>query len=137
VLGVSMTTIAKRLLAIWIRLVDLLDKAFSGESRPWRLVWRQSSTVVPQPTAPDKAVKHVGATETFGTELRALRQLELSPELVSDIETEMHWGRTWYEFERTMQAEIDRVFDRYLPAMECRDFGDLRDKLGLPESALN
>jgi hypothetical protein len=78
-------------------------------------------------------VKHVGATERFGAELRALRNSEVSPELVSDIETELRWGLIWHDFERMMQDEIDQVFDKYLPALECVDFDDLRELIGLSE----
>jgi hypothetical protein len=82
------------------------------------------------------SIRHEGATERFGIELRALREVQVSPELVSDIETELRWGLLWHEFERSMQAEIDRVFAPYLPVPECRDFGDVRELLGLPEPAL-
>ena len=50
-----------------------------------------------------------------------------------DIETELRWGLTWYEFERSMQDEIDRVFAPFLPVAECRDFDELRDQMGLRE----
>jgi hypothetical protein len=79
-------------------------------------------------------VRHEGATERFGAELRAMRHMDVSPELISDIETELRWGLIWYEFERSMQAEIDRAFAPYLDAMtECTDFDDLRDLVGLVE----
>ncbi|MBO0870554.1 MAG: hypothetical protein J2P15_18520 [Micromonosporaceae bacterium] len=81
-------------------------------------------------------VKHVGATERFGAELRALRQIEVSPELVSDIETELRWGLIWHDFERTMQDEIDRVFAKYLQP-ECVDFDDLRELIGLSEPTVD
>jgi hypothetical protein len=78
--------------------------------------------------------QHEGATERFGAELRAMRHMEVSPELISDIETELRWGLIWYEFERSMQAEIDKTFAPYLDAMtECTDFDDLRDLVGLAE----
>ncbi len=92
------------------------------ESRPPSLPGRSSGPVV-----------HVGATERFGAELRALRSIEVSPELVSDIETELRWGLIWHEFERSMQVEIDRVFAPYLAMIECRDFDDLREMIGLRE----
>src|SRR6266545_4947720 len=68
------------------------------ESRPPSLPGRSSGPVV-----------HVGATERFGAELRALRSIEVSPELVSDIETELRWGLIWHEFERSMLAATSRV----------------------------
>jgi hypothetical protein len=82
-------------------------------------------------------VKHVGATERFGAELRALRHIEVSPELVTDIETELRWGLIWHDFERMMQDEIDQVFDKYLPALECVDFDDLRELIGLSEPTVD
>ena len=85
------------------------------------------------PVGPGRPVAHEGATEKFGTELRALRSIEVSPELVSDIETELRWGLVWHEFERTMQAEIDRVFAPFLQIAAPRDFDDLRELIGLRE----
>jgi hypothetical protein len=84
-------------------------------------------------TAASGPVKHLGATETFGAELRALRAAEVSPELVSDIEVEMQWGQTWFEFERTMQSAIDRTFEPYLPVPEVHNFDELREQVGLHE----
>ncbi len=80
-------------------------------------------------------VRHEGATERFGAELRAMRYMDVSPELISDIETELRWGLAWHEFERTMQDEIDKVFAPYLATLvdECEDFDDLRDLVGLSE----
>jgi hypothetical protein len=75
--------------------------------------------------------RHEGATERFGAELRAMRHMDVSPELVSDIEVELQWGLVWHEFERTMQAEIDRVFAPFLAVPE--DFDDLRDLVGMQE----
>jgi hypothetical protein len=121
-----LTTIVWRLRAALTDLVERIVCALNSENLPWR----RSIASAADPGGP---VRHIGATETFGTELRALRELELSPELVSDIETELHWGHIWYEFERTMQDKIDRVFARYLPEVECHNFGELRDQLGLRE----
>jgi hypothetical protein len=80
-----------------------------------------------------RPIAHEGATETFGTELRALRSLEVSPELVSDIETELRWGLVWHEFERTMQNEIDRVFAPFLQIAQPGNFDDLRELIGIRE----
>ncbi len=77
--------------------------------------------------------RHEGATERFGMELRAMRHMDVSPELISDIEVELQWGLVWHEFERTMQAEIDRVFAPYLALVGPEDFDDLRDLVGLAE----
>jgi hypothetical protein len=88
-----------------------------------------------RPNGLGRPVEHEGATETFGAELRALRGIEVSPELISDIETELHWGVVWHDFERSMQAEIDRVFAPFLAIAECQDFDALRDWIGLPEPA--
>jgi len=93
---------------------------------------RRASRAVPRLIQPQH---HEGATESFGRELRALRHVELSPELVTTTETDLRWGLLWYEFEKTMQAEIDRVFAPYLPVAECRDFDDLRALIGLRETA--
>lgn len=80
-----------------------------------------------------RPARFVGATERFGAELRAMRQMQVSPELVSDIETELQWGLIWHDFERLMQAEIDRVFAPYLAIAECEDFEELRDLVGLAD----
>jgi hypothetical protein len=80
-----------------------------------------------------RPVAHEGATEKFGTELRALRSIEVSPELVSDIETELRWGLIWHDFERSMQAEIDRVFAPFLEIAQPRTFDDLRKLIGIRE----
>jgi hypothetical protein len=82
---------------------------------------------------PPNPGRHEGATERFGAELRAMRHMQVSPELISDIETELQWGLIWHEFERSMQAEIDRVFAPYLAFADCVDFNDLRDLVGLAE----
>lgn len=86
-----------------------------------------------RPPSPISSTKHVGATERFGAELRAMRHMQVSPELISDIETELQWGLIWHEFERSMQSEIDRVFAPYLAMAECEDFDDIRDLVGLVE----
>jgi hypothetical protein len=84
--------------------------------------------------APDR---HEGATERFGAELRAMRHMEVSPELISEIETELQWGLIWHGFERAMQAEIDKAFAPYFDAMtECTDFDDLRNLVGLVDPVL-
>jgi hypothetical protein len=109
------------------RLLDALTGSFRPLRRHRRRMTRFGARI--QEAAP---VKHVGATERFGAELRALSKIEVSPELVSDIETELRWGLLWYDFERRMQDEIDRVFAPYLQATQCTDFDDLRDLIGLP-----
>ena len=86
--------------------------------------------VIGRPPSPSQ---HEGATERFGAELRAMRHMQVSPELISDIETELQWGLIWHDFECTMQAEIDRVFAPYLAIADCVDFDDLRDLVGLAE----
>ena len=86
--------------------------------------------VVGRPPSP---MHHEGATERFGAELRAMRNMQVSPELISDIETELEWGLIWHEFERSMQAEIDRVFAPLLGLPECMDFDDLRVMVDLSE----
>jgi len=87
-----------------------------------------------RPPSSIRQARFVGATERFGAELRAMRQMQVSPELVSDIETELQWGLIWHDFERFMQAEIDKVFTPYLAMAECVDFEELRDLVGLPDA---
>jgi hypothetical protein len=87
-----------------------------------------------RPPSSVRPARFVGATERFGAELRAMRHMEVSPELVSDIETELQWGLIWHEFERSMQAEIDKVFTPFLAIAECGDFEELRDLVGLADA---
>jgi len=89
--------------------------------------------IAPEPARHSRRVAHEGATENFGQELRELRSLEVCPELVSDIETELRWGLIWHDFERTMQTKIDRVFAPYLEVAQPCDFDDLRKLIGLRE----
>ena len=132
--GGNVTTISRRLIAVLVDLVGPIVQAVSGESRPWRVLRELIATGArPRSLGSRAPIRHEGATERFGTELRALRSVEVSPELVSDIETDLRWGLTWYEFERSMQDEIDRVFAPFLPVAECRDFDELRDQMGLRE----
>jgi hypothetical protein len=117
-----MSAITRRVISAVLGLAAPLAIALSGGKAARRLATS---------TGP---VKHIGATENFGRELRALRNVEVSPELVSDIETELRWGLIWHEFERSMQAEVDRIFAPALALAECEDFDDLRDLIGLSES---
>ena len=119
-----MTVIARRVFTALLGLAAPLAVVVSAG--------RPSRRPAPSPTA--GPVEHVGATESFGRELRALRNVEVSPELISDIETELRWGVIWHDFERSMQAEVDRIFAPALALAECEDFDDLRDLIGLPES---
>jgi hypothetical protein len=123
-------TIYQRVHAALVRALARVVQALGGANLPWL-----SSLFAdePRPAEHPGTTEHVGATETFGRELRALREVEVSPELVSDIETEMRWGQVWYEFERNMQAKIDRIFAPYLPEPECRNFDELREQVGLQE----
>jgi hypothetical protein len=118
-------------------LLDLAGRAALAIEALWRLVRStvQRLTAVPDQPAQrlGRPVVHVGATEGFGTELRALRSLEVSPELVTDIENELRWGLIWHDFERFMQAEIDRVFAPYLAFAEAPDFDSLRELIGIRE----
>jgi hypothetical protein len=88
----------------------------------------------PARSAPSLAsVRHEGATEGFGAELRSLRYVEVSPELISDVEEELRWGLIWHDFERAMQDEIDKAFEPYLPLETVGDFDELREMIGLKE----
>ena len=94
---------------------------------------RLGHTAASDPVQLGRPVAHVGATEKFGQELRALRSIDVSPELVSDVEQELRWGLIWHDFERGMQAEIERVFTPYLELAQPCDFDDLRELIGLRE----
>jgi hypothetical protein len=104
-------------------------------SRPGR-IRRWVTGDARQPIGAIGSTRHVGATEHFGTELRALRDVEVSPELISDIETELRWGLVWHEFERSMQTMIDRTFAPYQAMVDdCSDFDQLRELVGIPVAA--
>ena len=126
-----MTTIVRCVIAVLVRFRRRIVQIVSGVERPWRMGRPSGFAGTSQSVKPGRTVEHVGATETFGSELRALRNLEVSPELVSDIETELRWGLIWHDFERTMQAEIDKRFAPYLPVPDCRNFDELREEVGL------
>ncbi len=117
----------RRVIEVLWDLVQQAIQALSRESRQLRARGPQLSV---------GPVKHVGATENFGRELRALRNVEVSPELISDIETELRWGMVWHEFEMTMQAEVDRIFAPCLELVECADFDEVREMVGLRELAM-
>jgi hypothetical protein len=128
------TTIYRRLTPVLIDLAGLAILAITELRRTLLRIRRAAAEHNAQPPMRlGRPVAHEGATETFGTELRALRHVEVSPELVSDIETELRWGLIWHEFERSMQAEIDRVFAPALEIAAPRDFDDLRALIGLRE----
>jgi hypothetical protein len=123
-------TTVRRVHAILTRLARRIVQALTSVVRPWPDLLSAAVDRL-RPARHGRLVEHIGATETFGSELRALRSVEVSSELVSDIETELQWGLTWYEFERTMQAEIDRIFAPYLPEPGCGSFDELREQVGL------
>jgi hypothetical protein len=128
------TTICRRLAPVLLDLAGLAILAVTGLRRTRQRITRMTVQRTRQvPVRLGRPVAHEGATETFGTELRALRSIEVSPELVSDIETELRWGLVWHEFERTMQAEIDRVFAPFLEIAQPGNFDDLRELIGLRE----
>ena len=129
-----MTPMYRRLTPVLLDLAGLAILAVTGLRRTHQRIRRVTVERTAQiPARPGRPVAHEGATENFGTELRALRSIEVSPELVSDIETELRWGLVWHEFERTMQAEIDRVFSPFLQIAAPRDFDDLRELIGIRE----
>ncbi len=121
-----MTAITRRLVSAIRGLAAPIAVVLNGGSWTSRRPEEQSSSTGP--------VEHIGATESFGRELRALRNVEVSPELVSDIEQELRWGQIWHDFERSMQAEVDRIFAPALALAECEDFDDLRELIGLSDS---
>jgi hypothetical protein len=133
-LGGPVTTIRRHLSPVLLDLGCCIAIAVDQLRRAAHMVReRLGSGAPPAPVPLGRPVAHVGATEKFGQELRALRTIEVSPELVSDIETELRWGLIWHDFERTMQTEIDRVFAPYLDIAQCCDFDDLRKLIGLRE----
>ena len=129
-----MTTIHRRLSPVLLDFGGWVAVTLYQLRGALRMIGERFRSGAPKNPAPlGRPVAHEGATERFGQELRALRSLEVSPELVSDIETELRWGLIWHEFECTMQAEIDRVFTPHLKIAECCDFDDLRQLIGLRE----
>ncbi len=76
---------------------------------------------------PSHPVEHVGATEEFAAELRGLRNIEVAPELVSDIEVELEWGLAWHQLEHDLRAELDRIFAPALAFADCANFDELRE----------
>lgn len=64
-----------------------------------------------------RATQPQGATEEYAVELRAMRDVEVSPELISDTEMDLAWGLLWHQFEHSMQEEINRVFAPLLAAL--------------------
>jgi len=126
--------IRRRLTPAVLDLAGMAALAAAAVQRFIQLAWQRLVQVPDTPPARlGRPVAHVGATESFGTELRALRSIEVSPELVSDIENELRWGLIWHDFERFMQAEIDRVFAPYLAIAEAPDFDSLRELIGIRE----
>jgi len=70
-----------------------------------------------------------GADEEFTEELRAMKDAPVAPELISDTEMDLAWGLAWHEFERAMQAEIDKAFAPFLAAAPVADdFDELREQ---------
>jgi hypothetical protein len=90
----------------------------AAPARPRRLPLRLVRNLVyRRGAAPEPGEPHEGATEDFGAELHALRDLPPAPELVSDVETEARWGQIWHDFERDLMVQIDEVFAPYLSAL--------------------
>lgn len=101
--------------------------------KPDLLHWRLTPTQPSEPGDDDREasgdpVEHEGATEKFGDELKAYREMPPAPELVTDTENDLRWGLLWHEFEHDMQAEIDRVFAPYLALPVADDFEELREQ---------
>ncbi|TMM40210.1 MAG: hypothetical protein E6F99_04445 [Actinobacteria bacterium] len=132
--GGPVNAIRRRLTPAVLDLAGMAALAAAAVQRFIQLAWQRLVQVPDRPPARlGRPVAHVGATESFGTELRALRSIEVSPELVSDIENELRWGLIWHDFERFMQGEIDRVFAPYLAIAEAPDFDSLRELIGIRE----
>jgi hypothetical protein len=87
-------------------------------ARPWDLSLRLVRNLVDRRTAaPEPGEHHEGATEDFGAELHALRDLPPAPELVTDVETDLRWAKIWHDYEHNLQVQIDAVFAPLLSAL--------------------
>jgi hypothetical protein len=85
---------------------------------PWDLPLRLVRNLVDRRgAAPEPGEHHEGATEDFGAELHALRDLPPAPELVTDVETERRWAQIWHDYERDLYVQIDEVFAPHLSAL--------------------
>ena len=90
--GGPVNAIRRRLTPAVLDLAGMAALAAAAVQRFIQLAWQRLVQVPDRPPARlGRPVAHVGATESFGTELRALRSIEVSPELVSDIENELRW----------------------------------------------
>jgi hypothetical protein len=101
---------------LWPRIAQLLDGP--------------APTVPEEPERDDQEERPAsGADEEFTEELRAMRMAPVAPELISDTERDLAWGLAWHEFERAMQAEIDKAFAPFLAAAPVADdFDELREQ---------
>lgn len=79
------------------------------------LIWWDR--IAPYLSTRPKGREASGADAKYRDELRAMRDIPVAPELISDGEMDLAWGLIWHDFEAAMQKEIDRVFAPYLAAL--------------------
>jgi hypothetical protein len=93
-------------------------RATATAARPWDLPVRLVRDLVDRRgAAPEPGEHHEGATEDFGAELHALRDLPPAPELVTDVETDLRWAKIWHDYEHDLQVQIDVVFAPLMSAL--------------------
>ncbi len=85
-----------------------------------------------QPEPHPGPTPHIGADEHWFP-LAEIGAMGVSPELVTDAETDLRWALIWHNFEHTLQAEIGRIFAPALAWAEINSssFDELRELLHL------
>lgn len=86
-------------------------------------------------TATSGRFDHEGATEAYGRELHDLRDVQVAPELVTELERELEWILAFHKFEHDLRAEVDRIFAPALALAECEDFDQVRELVSAHASA--
>lgn len=97
-----------------VRLVVLYRRLASGRRQP----------------APATGITHEGATESFGGELRALRDAPLSPELVPVLTEAQHFAEVHDELDAVM-ADFRHDLDHILDGI-CRQLDPLWARVDFP-----
>jgi hypothetical protein len=119
------------------RILAAIAIGLLGVAACWWLAGWVNRLNHPAPTTPEEPDERddqedrpaSGADEEFTEELRAMRLAPVAPELISDTEMDLAWGLAWHEFERAMQAEIDKAFAPFLAAAPVADdFDELREQ---------
>jgi hypothetical protein len=93
------------------------------------LAWLRCTGHARVPATASSVVAHQGADEKFGDELHDMRNAEVSPELITDIELELEWGLRWHNLATNLQVEIDRIFLDAQAALlsDCTNFEELTE----------